>query len=445
MRSIQGSISVSVCRRLAATVSLALSVVLVSAVVATTAARAQSYNETILYNFDNVGNDGNTLPAGPVLDPKGNLYGVTTNGGNVTCAALNDAGCGELYKLDTNNNLTVVYVFKGGKDGSLPDSSLVWDEAGNLYGTTLTGGDASCPQGAGWGCGVVFKLTPDANGGWKETVLHRFTGKGDGALPNANGAGGLTLDAAGNLYGTAVWGGVINSLCVNGCGTVYKIDKNDNFTVLYKFKGPYNDAKIPWGTLAMDSTGDLFGITFEGGTYNVGTVFEITAGGKEKVLYSFPEFNSMTPQPFGGLVLDSKDNLYGVTWGNGLNDCLDYGCGQAFEITSGGQFTPLWTFSEFTDGGDPLGALTLDSQGNLIGVNSQGGIWPNNLGNVYKLTKNGNLKVLYAFTPTTGSHPIGSIVMDKAGNVYGATQVSANTTSCSAGYHCGAIYKLTPP
>jgi uncharacterized repeat protein (TIGR03803 family) len=217
--------------------------------------------ETVLYSFMGPP-DGEEAGWGTLVrDAKGSLYGVTYWGGK---CAYTDRGCGTVFRLSPNSKggwkETVLYRFKyAGGDGGFPDSSLLLDANGNLYGTTQWGGNTGC---SGLGCGTVFKL--DKNG--KETVLYRFTGGGDGESP----IGDLIQDATSNLYGTASLGA--NSACQFGCGTVFKLDANGELTVLHAFNG--RDGSEP-EALTRDSTGNFYGITAEGGDYGAGTVFKI--------------------------------------------------------------------------------------------------------------------------------------------------------------------------
>jgi len=217
--------------------------------------------ETVLHAFTGIP-DGR-WPRSVIRDGKGNLYGITQEGGNTACLI----GCGTVFKVDAAGNLSVLHTFTGGSDGGYGYYTDYYGRlvrsAGNLYGTTLNGGDLSC--GGGWGCGVVFKINPKG----KETVLHTFTGGSDGAEPTW----GLVRDAAGNFYGTTNTGGA------NGFGTLFKLDSNGQLTTLYNFtlvdKGPD-------GELVLDSARNLYGATFDGGNPNCnagsgcGTVFKVT-------------------------------------------------------------------------------------------------------------------------------------------------------------------------
>ena len=192
-------------------------------------------------------------------DSAGNLYGTTPYGGDLTCP-IGSLGCGAVFELSKSGQETVLHTFTGGTDGAFPlYESLIRDSAGNLYGTTLYGGDLSC-NSYGYGCGVVFKLSPAG----EETVLHTFAGGADGEGPVA----GLVQDSSGNLYGTTAGGGAHNY------GTVFKIDASGNETVLFNFNGERSGFE-PIGTLLLDKAGNLYGTTNEGGAANAGVVFKL--------------------------------------------------------------------------------------------------------------------------------------------------------------------------
>jgi uncharacterized repeat protein (TIGR03803 family) len=209
-------------------------------------------SETVLYNFQ--GGSNGKDPYTIVRDLKGNLYGTTAESG---CGS-----CGVVFKLDASGKETTLYKFSSGADGGVP-VGITLGPNGVLYGATYQGGDLTC--GNGTGCGVVFEFT----GSGKETVLHTFTGGSDGANPS----GSLIRDKAGNLYGTTYSGG--NSSCA--CGTVFKIDTSGNKTVLYAFGPNPPDGAYPYG-LVMNSAGNIYGVTFQGGEYGFGTIFKLEVG-----------------------------------------------------------------------------------------------------------------------------------------------------------------------
>jgi uncharacterized repeat protein (TIGR03803 family) len=251
--------------------------------------------ETVLYSFG-AGSDGAYPYGGLVADEKGNLYGTTILGGN---------GYGVVFKLTPKGKETVLYTFTGGSDGSEPYAGLIMDAKGNLYGTTSAGGDANVNGG------VVFKLTPRG----KETVLHTFTGNPDGAAP----FDGLIQDAAGNFYGTTEYAGAA------GAGVVFKMTPAGHETVLYTFNGG-SDGAEPLGGLLEDESGNLYGTTSAGGTSGAGAVFKLPPGGQETVLHSFT--GSDGASPYAGVIMDKKGNLYGTTY-VGAD-----GAGAVFKVTN---------------------------------------------------------------------------------------------------------------
>ncbi len=270
--------------------------------------------ETVLYNFMG-GTDGSQPYSGLVQDEVGNLYGATTGGGL--------HGEGTVFEVDTTGQETVLYGFTGGVDGATPGARLLRDEAGNLFGTTQYGGDLSCHTSGHSGCGVVFAV--DSTG--KEIVLHKFTGA-DGSLPFA----GLVQDAAGNLFGTTYEGGS------DGQGTVFKVDATGNETVLYSFKGGADGAK-PYAGVVLDTAGNLFGTTYEGGDTSgfcsayggCGVVFKLDRTGLETVLHTFTGQDGLNPR--GTLLPDEAGDLYGTASSGGdLSACGGKGCGVVFKI-----------------------------------------------------------------------------------------------------------------
>jgi len=328
-----------------------------------------SWQETVLYVFSGTGGDGDFPSGGLVLDGSGNLYGTTVQGGDVSCSAGFGYGCGTVFKVAPNGQETVLHTFSGtGGDGVFPEGGLVRDAQGNLYGTTAQGGDSACPLNfPGYGCGIVFKLDPAGN----ETVLYSFTGSlGDGAFPNS----GLALDAKGNLYGTTPEGG--NQNCFSGCGTVFKIDSTEKETILYSFTGTGTDGYFPQAGLALDSAGNLYGTTYAGGSLGNGIVFKISNTAEESLLYTFTG-NTDGGYPDAALIVDKKGNLYGTTTQGGDLTCPaggGYGCGSAFKLAPGGHNSILHIFFGTNgDGAEPEGSLLLDAQGNVYGTTVYGG------------------------------------------------------------------------
>ena len=255
-------------------------------------------------------------PFGPLFrDSEGNLYGTTLGGGDGTDCGL--SGCGTVFEIDKSGQQTVLHTFTGGADGSDPQGGVIRDSDGNLYGTTSLGGDFSCSYlGSAPGCGTVFKLSSDG----VFSVLHTFIGGTDGENPTS----GLTMDSAGNLYGVTIAGGLPACQGQMGCGTVFKIDPSGSETILHAFTNTYQGS-YPVGSLALDSAGNLYGTALGGDAVNDGVVFKLNARGVETVLHRFNGRDGSSPE--GGVIRDGSGNLYGTTTGGGTQ-----GEGTVFEV-----------------------------------------------------------------------------------------------------------------
>lgn len=371
--------------------------------------------ETVLYSFTGTSGDGAFPQAGLLMDSAGNLYGTTISGGS--------AGVGTVFKLNPSTSQeTVLHNFAGGNtDGAEPKASLIMDSTGNLYGTTNTGGTLNE--------GVVFELNTSTS---QETLLHGFNGTlGDGVNP----AAALIMDSSGNLYGTTTGGG-----SAGGGGTIFKLNTSSQESVLYSFALTNGDGSTPDAGLIADSAGNLYGTTYTGGSANVGTVFELNVStGQEKVLYNFLGGSGDGANPQAGLVMDSAGNLYGTT-----NNGGPAGDGTIFKLNpSTGQETVLHSFLG-SDGAHPHVGLMMDSAGNLYGTTFSGGSV--GFGVAFKLNPGtGQETALYSFAGAggDGANPQSGLVMDKAGNLYGTTSAGGITAaSCSSG--CGIVFKLNP-
>lgn len=331
-----------------------------------------------LYTF--AGGSGGYRPlAGVVFGADGSLYGTTQEGGIGTPNRQPDGcylGCGTVFNLKLSGVETEIHRFAGGRDGMFPETgSLIFDRAGNLYGTTQNGG-LPCDN-PGFGCGTVFKLSP-SGGGWTETVLYRFSGGSDGSYPNA----GLIMDVAGNLYGTTVSGGVSGPTCfTSGCGTVFKLSPSGSGwteSTLYSFTGN-SDGSSPYAGLILDAAGNLYG-----GTYYTGAVFQLMPAGSQWTLHVLHAFYPNSNGPLSNLVMDRAGNLYGS-----INQGGQYGGGNIFKLTAAGgswTYTSLHDFcpgADCSEGGDPWSVI-LDANGNLYGTGYIGGI--NNNGVVWEIT-----------------------------------------------------------
>jgi uncharacterized repeat protein (TIGR03803 family) len=331
--------------------------------------------------------------------------------------------------------LTVLHTFTGKGDGQAPAGGVIRDASGNLYGTTGSGGS--------FDVGTVFRI--DARG--KETILHNFW-SGDGLGPSST----LVRDQAGTLYGVAFLGGAPEGgECFFGCGAVFKLDSAGKESVLYAFNGQA-DGGYPEGDLLRDHSGNLYGTTVFGGGCRpgpgCGVVFKVDPQGKETVLYTFTGMTGNSPEPLGGLIRDKAGNLYGVTFYGGGNAC-GYGCGTIFKVDASGKETVFYSFTGGTDGGLPTGPLIRDAAGNLFGVTASGGDLSscqngvhNGCGVVFRLDRTGKETVLYAFKGIPdGASPKGRLLRDKSGNFYGVT-VAGGTIGCNANQGCGTVFKL---
>ena len=316
-------------------------------------------------------------------------------------------------------------------DGSQPfNGSLVFDSSGNLYGTTSFGHNLSCPEG----CGTVFELTPGSNGKWTNKVLYGFAGGSDGFQPD----GTLVFDKARNLYGVTSHGG--NEACPNGCGTVYKLTPSVGGkwtkTVLHLFSG--KDGAFPLGGLSFDRAGNLYGTTWQGGDYQscpqngCGVVFELIRGGQgqwtETVLHAFDARDGS--EPTGAVTIDASGNLYGATSeGGNYQACPNIGCGVVFKLARGANVqwteTLLHVFKG-DDGISPTGTLVFDKAGNLYGATTYIG---QHYGMLFKLSLETSgkwtLTMLHLFSGKTAEYPTG-VTLDAAGNLYGTTTIAIN-------------------
>ena len=395
-------------------------------------AQTQATKFKVLHTFH--GSNGAIPWTQLTRDAVGDFYGTTSEGGEGVCS---NYGCGTVFKLDKNGKQVWLHSFNG-KNGRQPMAGLLRDAAGNLYGTTVEGGDMTCFS---QGCGTVFKL--DTTG--KETVLHKFSGSPDGEMPEAL----LVKDAAGDLYGTTYSGGASG-----GYGTVFKLDKAGKETILHSFAGPPDgggDGAYSYAGVIRDSAGNLYGDTFGGGAFCCGVTYVIDATGSETLLYSFTG-GSDGGDPSSVLLADAAGNLYGTTRDGGNSECGGMGCGVVVKLSpqAGGSWseTVLYTFCSLTnctDGEYPgLGPLVLDSDGNLYGTTFSGGIY--NRGVVYEVGTTGKETVLHDFTgKKDGGTPAAGLSMDKLGNLYGATELGGDSNcAITNGYGCGVVFKLTP-
>jgi uncharacterized repeat protein (TIGR03803 family) len=345
---------------------------------------AQSF--TPIHEFS--GPDGAFPYAGLTADQAGNLYGTTTSGGNNN--NCEDSGCGSVFELKHSGSgwvLSTLYTFQGGSDGAIPTARVLFGPDGVLYGTTLYGGNTNGNQ---YGWGTVFKLTAPAHVcesvscPWTHTVLYRFTGGSDGGNP---GPGDLTFDATGNIYGTTQDGGIVHGSCFNptqGCGVVYKLTSSGS-------------------------------------------------GWTESVLYSFTG-GTDGHNPMGGVIFDQQGNLYGTAYAGGASNY-----GTIYQLTSSGSGwseTTLHSFSGYSDGQYPAAGLIADPSGNFYGTASSNAS-DTYKGTAFELARNNGswtFTVLYLFPDPDG--PMANLAFHN-GDLYG-------TTSGGGSDFFGTVFELMP-
>jgi uncharacterized repeat protein (TIGR03803 family) len=379
----------------------------------------QAQTESVLYSYPAGGIGNPSFPIACSFDHAGNLYVVTQEGG-----AGNAGSVSQLKPVTGGWDETTIYSFTGETDGALPWNAVVADAAGNLYGISSNGTS---------GGGAVYELSPTTGGTWTISILHGFTDGTDGGQP----VGGMVMDSDGNLYGTAEYGGTT----ING--VIFELQKTGSgftYSVLHNFPGGAGGS-APYGTLAIDAAGNLYGTTSTGGTSRAcstgcGTVFRLSpvAGGGWHfgVIHSFDGSDGAIP--WAGVTLGPGGTLFGTTTYGGAS-----GYGSLYRLAqSGGTYviTVIHSFTNGTDGGNPTAGVALDSRGNIYGAAYNGGA--NSAGVVYEfdhgsITEN----ILWAFDTTDGASPHGSMAMDSFGNLYGTTFYGGTFAS-------GTAFEVTP-
>jgi len=354
------------------------------------------------------------VPMALIQATDGNFYGVTQGGGT--------NGVGTFFRLTTEGVETVLYSFAGGTaDGAYP-WGLIQGSDGNFYGTTKEGGVQTCslPNSGGSGtttaaCGVLFKVTSTG----AESVVYFFTGQSDGSLPT----GRLVQAGNGSLYGTAEFGGLVNTSCPSGCGVVYQIPPGGTESALYSFKGTAaSDGQAPT-SVTQGTDGNLYGATISGGPGNFGTIFALTTGGTETILHSFLG-TSDGSSPAAALIEGADGSFYGTAIFGGTA-----GAGTIFNVTTAGVETTLYSFTGSPDGAVPTGNLLLASDGEFYGATDDGGnvtTCNSGCGTVFSLTTTGQESILYNFPAAgTTTSPVapepGGLIQGTDGNLYGIT------------------------
>jgi hypothetical protein len=379
----------------------------------------------VIYAF-RLSTDGGFPGGGVVADAAGNLYGTTEGGGNAY---------GTVYKLTPPSvpgawTEITLHSFKNASDGLYPEAGLVFDNVGNLYGTAPNGGDNACIGG----CGTVFRLSPPTvrGGPWKFTVLYSFKGNRDGYRPYW---GSLILDAAGNIYGTTVYGGNPAQCSGFGCGAVFELTRpirpGRAWTerILHRF-GSGSDGATPFSGLILGGRGNLYGMTQMGGAFANGVVFRLVppvndvGSWTEEILYQFGSRSFDGLLPTAKLVFDGAGRLYGTTQSGG-NGCTGDGCGTVFRLTPPPAGHIAWTediLHSFTntDGEEPEVGVIFDRAGNIYSSTYIGGF----NGTIFRLARQGGVwveKTLHQFTGSDdGQGPVGDLI-GRRRIIYGVT------------------------
>jgi uncharacterized repeat protein (TIGR03803 family) len=397
------------------TVAAAAAIIIVAS-----AGMAEAHSFKDLHDFRG-GKDGGMPFSGLVADGQGNFYGATNTGGHGSCS--DGGGCGTVFKIDARGKKKTVYIFKGKKDGSGPVGALAAGPDGSIYGVNEFGG-APC------GCGTVFKILPDGT----ENTLYQFKGSSDGLRPKA----GVTLDAAGNIYGTTQQGGGSCS-----CGTVYKLTPTGTETIIHSFTGGA-DGLEPWSGVVFDSAGNLYGTTQAGGTgctFECGTLFKIKPNGNKTVVHNFGVDIEDGGAPMGGLIFDNTGTLWGTTLegGNSVRGTL-------YKVTADGTETVAWAFSNFPDGGNPQDGVVFDGTGNLYGTLASNG--NDDPGFIFKWSIPDQAEsIVYSFPPLpAGRGPIGVLAFDAKGNLYGTTYAGGGNHAPGCDLNgCGTAFEVPKP
>jgi uncharacterized repeat protein (TIGR03803 family) len=399
---------------------------------------AQTFS--VLYTFTG-GTDGGLPLAGVTVGRSGTLYGATSSGG------VHDYGVVfQVTRQGSGWRLVPLYEFTGNGDEGLPQGPVTVGPNSAVYGTTERGSIA-------W-WGTVFELRPPATlcktaiCYWNQTVLHTFQGgANDGASPASTN---LVFDQAGNLYGTTQFGGTgSGELCTgSGCGTVFELSPSNGewtFSIIHSFNNDGVDGYDPLYGVIFDPAGNLYGTTYYGGTFGIfgGTAFELTPSGRtwtENIVHNFsgdPNRNNLSPS---ALIVDQSGNLYGSTIDGG-----DSNDGSVFELApsqGSWSFSALYAFAMQYCGPGPI---AMDPAGDFYGTCYYGGLY--DAGWVFKLTHTGGLWTatdLHDFNGgSDGAFPVGPVVLDSNGNLYGTTSLGGLRFGCE-GEGCGTIWEITP-
>lgn len=411
-------------------------------------------HETVLHKFQ-AGFDGFQPQAGVVFDSAGDLYGTTFWGGG-------PAGAGTVYEMmppsapggTWTERVIHRFSYHSINLGLSPWGGLAIDKNGNLFGTAWLGGFCGS-------CGLVFELSPPTQSGgrWRYRILHNFAADGqDGINPQAD----VTIDSQGDhLFGTTASGGT--GTCFGGCGTVFELTKQGSTwseTILHSFPGHGSEASGGTGAgVTLDPLGNVYGTSFEDGTFGLGSVFELSPpiSGKSWSYQNIYSFQSQSDgfDPTAGVSFDSRGDLFGTTSMGGIQGCYGLGCGIVFRLHRRSDGTwekaTLYAFKGLGDGGTPAAGVIVGARGAVYGTTqiwgTGNGCTGSGCGVAYVLRLSGgvwNETVLHTFLHgSDGYVPYGELIFGSDGNLYGATEFGGKS-SCSGGFGCGTIFSLTP-
>jgi uncharacterized repeat protein (TIGR03803 family) len=399
-------------------------------------ALAQSFcGPNTLVSFNGI--NGQYPAAGVTFDSNGNMYGTTAQGGpafNPLASTVLADGLGTIWKFTPSAGLNTLFSFSGatspGNNGYRPLTPIVVDSQGNLYGTTIYGGNDFTPDINGHlGWGLVFKFSAAG----QFSLVHEFSGP-DGANPV-----GMIIDSQGNLFGATSQGGLNwdPGLGDFGLGTVFEYSSAGTFTNPVLFSSANGGGTISGG-LVEDALGNLYGTTYEGGSNGQGSIFRYSPSSGLTTLVNFTGANGSLPT--APPIIDSQGNLYGTTYqGGAFSGPQSSCCGTLWKYsTTTGVFTTLVSFDGDrvpADGLFPVGGVVMDSNGNLYGGTVMGGAFGDGL--LYEYSSTGQLTTLVTFSGPNGWNPEGSLTFDAAGNLYGVTNQGG-----TSGY--GTVFQLTP-
>ena len=414
-----------------------LNVALVFTLWLATASAATAQSFTVLANFNS--NNGSQPEASLVQGPDGNLYGTTYYGGANAIGDCQPVGCGTVFRVTPDGQLTTLYSFcarRNCADGYEPVGALALGTDGNFYGTTASGIDS--------GFSTVFRITP----GGKLKTLYNFCNQD--CADGSQATGGLVQGSDGNFYGTTGGGGVYNTQCPSGCGTVFKITPQGVLTTLYSFTGA-TDGGSPVAGLILGNDGNFYGTTNQGGaihnpqcaSYGCGTVFKITADGVLTTIFRFTGVNGLFPE--APLVQASDGTFYGTTDYGGSGSGL---YGTVFRATSTDQLKTLYDFCTLyncADGANPTAGLVQATDGNFYGTTSGADYFGSVPGTIFRMTPHGRLATIHTFCARTncadGYAPFAGLLQATDGNLYGTADGGGTSTNCSGG--CGTVFRLS--